>query len=286
MSDISIFARLPFLNVNPGQPYKFGTPIRRGHLMRVSSLIRGMQISDELGCKLNPTEGYENDVCIYIKPHVQPGRDFKFEGKPYMDIIDGWALGPLMVRHPEVPVIVISQFDKEVLSRILPNKIILIPQHHVNFEREVRNKNAVVNVGVVGTAGAFPFIPGALKDGLEKRGMKLLEFSKFDTRRGIQDFYKELYVQLVWRPYKKNLANPLKLVNGASFGVPTIALEEESFKELNGYYLPVHTLDEFFEKLDLLRKDPYLYEDYSNRCLAKSEEYHISNIAKLYRQLG
>ncbi len=282
---ISIFAKPPFLNTNPGQPYKFGTPIRHGHLMRVSSLIRGIQMSEQLGCKLNPTEGYKNDVCIYVKPHIPPGYDFKFEGKPYMDIIDGWGLGPLMVKHPEVPVIVISQFDYEVLSKILPNKIILIPQHHVNFEREVRNKDAVVNVGVVGTKGAFPFLPKELEDGLAERGMKLVEFSKFDTRRGIQDFYKDLFVQIVWRPYRKRLANPLKLVNGASFGVPTIALEEESFKELNGYYLPAHNLAEFFMQLDHLRKDPHLYEDYSSRCIAKAEEYHIENIAKLYRKL-
>lgn len=282
---ISIFAKPPFLNVNPSQPYKFGTPIRRGHLMRVSSLIRGIQVSERGGFKLNPEKDYQNDVCIYVKPHVPRGYDFKFEGKPYMDIIDGWGLGPLMVKHPEVPVIVISQFDYEVLSRILPNKLILIPQHHVNFERVIRKPDATKKIGVVGTALAFPFLPNELKDGLKERGMELVELSKFDTRKGIQDFYQDLYAQIVWRPYRKNLANPLKLVNGASFGVPTIALEEESFKELNGYYLPVHNLKEFFEQLDKLRKDPIFYEDLSHKLIAKSEEYHIDNICKLYKQL-
>jgi len=283
--NISIFAKPPFLNVNPGQPYKFGTPIRRGHLMRVSSIIRGIQISEQLKCKLNPTEGYENDACIYVKPHVPLGYDFKFEGRPYMDIIDGWALGPLMVKHPEVPVIVISLHDKELLEKILPNKIILIPQHHVNFERVVRYKDSMVNVGVIGTAGAFPFLPGELNSRLAERGMNLIEFSKFDTRKGIQDFYQSLFVQIVWRPYKKNLANPLKLVNGASFGVPTIALKENSFKELDGYYFPVHTLDEFFDALDKLRADHLFYEDFSKKLVAKSEEYHIENIANLYQAL-
>ena len=282
---ISIFARLPFLNVNRGQPYKFGTPIKRGHLMRVSSLIRAMQISEYLGCKLNPTKGYENDTCIYVKPHVPNGHDFKFEGKPYMDIIDGWGLGPLMAKHPKVPVIAVSQFDYETLSRILPNKIILIPQHHANFERIHRDPAAVKNVGVIGTAGAFPFLPEGLKEGLAERGMNLIEFSKFDSRKSVQDFYKDLYVQIVWRPYRMRLANPLKLVNGASFGVPTIAFEEESFKEMKGYYFPVRTLDEFFAQLDILKSDPHLYDDYSNRCIQKAEEYHIENIAKLYRNL-
>ena len=80
--DISFFAKPPFLNVSPNVPYVFdGKPIKRGHLLRVSSLIRGNQMAEYLGGKLNPTEGYENDVCIYVKPHVPRGMDFKFEGR-------------------------------------------------------------------------------------------------------------------------------------------------------------------------------------------------------------
>ena len=45
--NISIFAKEAFLNINPSQPFRIRTkPIRGGHLQRVSSMIRGDQITD------------------------------------------------------------------------------------------------------------------------------------------------------------------------------------------------------------------------------------------------
>ena len=32
-----------------------------------SGIIRGEQVAHKLGAKLNPTSGYEDDVCIYVK---------------------------------------------------------------------------------------------------------------------------------------------------------------------------------------------------------------------------
>jgi glycosyltransferase involved in cell wall biosynthesis len=283
--NLTIFAKPPFLNVNPGQPYKFGTPIKRGHLMRVSSIIRGIEMSEYLNCKLNPTSGYEDDVCIYVKPNVPKGLDFTFEGKPYLDIIDGWGLTPVMMKHPDVPIITISRWDSENLARVLKNEIIFIPQRHFNYSRVRRYPDSTINVGVVGTRQALPFLPGALEDGLAERGMKLVEMHNFEDREKIVEFHQTLYIQIVWRPYRRKMGNPLKLVNAASVGVPTIALEEPCLQEMEGYYLPVHTLEEFFAQLDKLRADPGLYNDLSDRCFAKAEEYHIENIAKLYRNL-
>ena len=92
-------------------------------------------------------------------------------------------------------------------------------------------------------------------------------------------------VQLVWRPYHKTLSNPLKLVNASSFGIPTIALDEDAFKEMEGCYLPTDTLYGFLGHLDALRTQPGLYDEYSKRCIAKSEDYHIDTISKLYKNL-
>lgn len=284
---ISIFAKPPFVNTNPAQPYVFdGKPLRHGHLMRVSSIIRGMQMSDALKCKLNPLKDYQDDVCIYVKPHVKTNENFKFEGKsPYLDIVDGWDLIHLMRKNPKVPVIAMSKWDCENLAKEMDNEIIFIPQHHVNFERVLRRPEATTKVGIVGTAESFPFVPGALKKGLKDRGMELVELARFDTRKGIQDFYQDLYVQLVWRPYKRKMGNPLKLVNGASFGVPTIALHEDTFKEMDGYYLPAKTLEDFFTQLDKLKADNVYYEGFSKRILQKSEEYHMDNIVEMYKLL-
>jgi len=290
MINLSFFAKLPFLNVSPGHEFKYqGTPPKRGHLLRVSSMIRGEQIATYLGAKLNPTDGYENDVCIYVKPRVLPPNDFKFEGKPYLDICDSVDLYPLAARHPEVTVISASDWNYDLLKRVLPNKVVNIPEQHCNNERVVRTRSEVTTVGVIGTKNAFEFLPEGLREKLAERGMELLEFSKFFCREDVVDFYKKIDVQIIWRPYvkyhKDRLYNPLKIVNASSFGIPTIALAEKSFEEMGGCYIPVQTLDEFLGALDQLRSVPSIYESYASACIAKSENYHISHIAEKYKQL-
>ena len=286
---ISIFAKPTFININPHEPFKDRTkpiPKGRGHLMRVSSMIRGDQIADHIGANFNPTEGYENDTCIYVKPMVRKGDDFNFEGrKNYIDIVDGHNLGELAKIHPEVGVIVCSEVDKRTMAKCINNEIILIPQHHCNYNRLHRTRTGITTVGVIGTAEAFPMLPKDLKDELAKRNIELLEFSRFFTRQDIIDFYTKIDVQIIWRPYHKTLSNPLKMVNASSFGIPTIALDEEAFKEFDGLYLPVHNLHGFLGALDDLRTIKGMYDDYSNRLIIKSEDYHIDRIGQLYKKL-
>ena len=264
-----------------------------GYMRRVSSIIRGVQVAEQIGAKLNPKEGYENDVCIHVKPHVPKGHDFDFKGKsPYLDIIDGHNLGQLLLKRPEIPGIVCSQVDYEIMSNIvnekgekIKNKIILIPQHHCNFERARRNREKMLVVGVIGSPKAFNFLPKDLEKELIKRNMELVEFSGFRTRQEIIDFYMKIDVQIVWRPYKKILSNPLKLVNAASFGVPTIALDEPAFMELDGCYVPVNNFDTFLRRLDILRENSDAYRVLASKCLEKSEDYHIEKVGEMYKKL-
>jgi len=285
---ISIFAKRAFYNINPSEEYDKRTkPLNgRGHLMRVSSIIRADQIAKRLKIQLNPTCCYKHDVCIYVKPMVRRGEGLKFEGKrSYLDIIDGWGLIPLLEKHPDVGVIVCSRQDEVTLTRFLPNKIVFIPQHHCNFDREKRTRKGIKTVGVIGTAGAFAFLPKDLKMKLAERGIDLLAYSRFLSQKDIIDFYKQIDVQIVWRPYRMRLSNPLKLVNAASFGIPTIALAEDVFKELEGCYIGVKDLDGFLRELDRLIEKPEIYSEISENCLKKAEEYHIDNVAKLYLTL-
>ena len=286
---ISIFAKPAFLNVNPHSPFEYrGEKPKRGYLMRVSSMIRGDQIADAIGARLNPESGYENDICVYVKPHVRKGQDFVFEGrKAYLDIVDGHNLGELARKHPEVTVIVCSQADMEIMSGAIPNKVIFVPQHHCNFERLTRTRKEITRVGVIGTRDAFPMLPKELKAELAKGGMELVEFSSFFTRQDVIDFYMGIDVQIVWRPYKKLLSNPLKIVNAASFGIPTIALDELAFKkELEGHYIPVTNLGGLLNMLVKLKGLPDMYMFYSEKCIHIAEKrYHIDKVAKMYKEL-
>ena len=81
------------------------------------------------------------------------------------------------------------------------------------------------------------------------------------------------------------LSNPLKIVNAASFGIPTLALDEPAFHEMASCYVPIYNTKQFFMRLDRIRTNAAMYEEYSKKCLELSEKYHISNIAKLYQGL-
>lgn len=283
---ISIFAKRAFYNVNPSEEYDKRTKPPRGHLQRVSSIIRADQIAEAVGAKLNPVSGYENDVCIYVKPRVAKDGDFKFEGrKKYLDIIDGHNLGQLALKNPDLKVIVCSQADWDTMRGVIPNQLVLIPQHHCNFKREHRNAKEIKRVGVIGELPAFEYLPVFLKEQLKRRDIELVKFSKFFSREDIVKFYMSIDLQLVWRPYKKLLSNPLKIVNAASFGVPTIALEEPAFGEVEGCYIPVKSLEEILASVDNFIKNHNLYNEMSLRSIDKSEKYHITNIAKLYKEL-
>jgi hypothetical protein len=245
--------------------------------MSLSSLIRGHQIAERLGAKLNPTEGYENDVCIYVKPGER-----KFEGIPYIDIVDEEGA---LIRHPEIPVIACSEFSGKVLSKYPHKKIVVIPQQHCNFERLKRTRNDITCVGMIGQSGAWLHVPDYIGERLKERGIELIQYSNFLTRQDIIDYHLKIDVQLMWRPFNLKMGNPLKLVNAMSFGIPTIALPDDGIGELDGYYLPAHTPEEVITQLDRLIKEPSLYEEYSLKGIAKAEEYHIDNICKLYKEL-
>lgn len=278
--NISIFAQPPYV-------------LR--HLQRVSTIIRGEQMAAFMqNARLNPPSGYENDICIYVKPHVKTDQDFKFEGHPYLDILDGFDLIHLLRKYEDVPVIVFSDLDAITMAQYVKNRVVVIPHHHVNFERDVRNRTGITRIGIIGSKDAFTHIPETIKKGLAERKIELAEHDIFYPRTSVTHFYKKIDAQIVWRPYMKKayasnpyktLANPFKIVNTSSFGIPTIALDEPPFKEMEGCYLPVTNEEEFFKALDNLREDEGLYKSIADTCLKKAERYHIENIAKLYQEL-
>ena len=186
---ISIFAKPPFF---------------MRHLQRVSSTIRGEQIAAYMGnARLNPPSGYEDDICIYVKPHIKPHEDYKFEKRSYLDIQDGFTLRHVLRKYPEVACIVFSDLDAETMPKYIENKIVLIPHHHMNFERHKRERDTIVTVGITGSAGAFQFIPQVIRDGLADRKVKLVEWSQFYPRRYVAKFHQGIDIHLQWRPWKK-----------------------------------------------------------------------------------
>ena len=262
-------------------------PYEMKHLQRVSSIIRGEQIAAYMGnARLNPPSGYENDTCIYVKPHIKPGNDFDFPKKSWIDIQDGFDLRYTLEKYPDVGAIVFSDLDAETLPKYVKNKIAVIPHHHCNFEREKRERQGITRVGISGSDQAFPHVPEIIRQGLKDRNIELIEYSQFYPRTSVARFHKSIDIHMQWRPWLNRLLScPLKITNAASFGVPTIALDEPSYKEVVGCYIPVNTPEEWLFELDALIESPKTYDALSEICLETAEKYHIDNISKLYEEL-
>jgi hypothetical protein len=276
MSTISIFAKLPFRNQ------------KDGHLMRISTIIRGFQVAEAIGANLNPEKGYENDTCIYVKPHIKPGADFTFHGKPFLDIIDGNLLH-VAAKHPNVTIIACSNATFEYVTGDINNKVVLIPQHHCNFERAKRTRREVTTVGVIGSPTAFDTLPPGFTEKLAEMGLDLITFSTIFKREDVIDYFNKIDIQLIWNPAVANikrLANPLKIVNASSFGIPTVAHEDYVWEEMRGCYIPAVSVDDMLKQIKLLSTTPDLYAEYADRCIATSEKYHIDHISKLYLNLA
>src|SRR5476651_2680763 len=137
---ISIFVRPSYL----GNRYPEQT--KELTLQRVSSRIRGEDLVEHLGAKLNPIDGYEEDLCIYVKPksldNVRDG--------DYLDYLDGKNMWLLLKDLPKIKVIAASQTSFEFLKKNLPNEIFLIPQHHLNWERNKRTRKKINMIGYIG----------------------------------------------------------------------------------------------------------------------------------------
>jgi len=250
-----------------------------------SGEIRGRQIATYLKAKLSPKQGYENDVCIYVKCVPPPN----YPKKTYIDVLED-SMGLRWVKtHPEVGIIASSKSIYNHLSKELPNKIILIPQHHCNFEREIRLRRKVEIVGIIGNDASFQFPLGEFEASLNLIGLKLLTFikKKFKYREEVVDFYKRIDIQVVWRPNSDGvLRNPLKLVNAMSYGIPTVAYPETDFvEELGDYFIPATTIDKLLFGIQWFKDNEEIYNSWSKNIFKKAEEYHIENISKLYLNL-
>lgn len=263
------------------------TRLRGSQLLGCSSLIRGEQIAEYLNAKLNPESGYENDVCVYVKPGFdrKTGKPFDtFAKKTYIDIIDNKAYIRWLRERPELSGIVASEYCYDFLKTEMKERITFIPQQHCNFERFTRNRKEITTVGIIGTPSSFQYPIEDMRKRLKNIGLRLLTNFDYAKREDVVDFYKTTDIQIVWYYVLALLKNPLKIINAASFGIPTVGFPHRSYKEVEGYYIPAKTINGLIAEVEKL-KNPENYERATKNLLPMAEKYHISKIAEKYRQL-
>jgi len=253
---------------------------------RGAGLIRGRQMGEYLGAKLNPTEGYEDDICIYVKskPPDPPPR------RSYIDIVDGPGLVSYLSWNPSVGVITTSLTGKQYLETTLKQKVHFIPENHCNYLRETRTVMEPSVVGTIGNLKGFDIPIDTVHEELKKHGFEFKFCNLYTCREDVVNFYKTIDIQICWRPHVMGLHallhNPLKLANACSFGIPTVAWPEANFvEEFFGLFVPATTPERLWESIEELRHNRVLYQFLSENGIAAAEDYHIEHVSKLYDSL-
>ncbi len=250
--------------------------------------IRGNQIAEKLNAICDPREPVSRDsifVFIKITPNISVPR-------MYVDIVDAYGLLTSVPRFPEAKLIAISSLAKTYIENRVYNEVILIPEHHCNFENFVREYRPVKTVGFVGYVPNFLLDPLVVKDELSKIGLDFIWLTNFVDRLEICDFYKKIDIQLTFRPKSPvspcpaELKNPLKLTNAGSFKIPSVCCAEPSYVDaFKDCFLIADNLNSIVKQCRELKNDNALYQHIAERCHVKAQDYHIDNIYPLYEKL-
>lgn len=271
---ISIFAKLPYLLDDP----KGGV-----YLQRLTGRVRGEEIAQYLRAKFNPTGGYENDVCIYVKYY----RLDQVKDGSYVDVLDDLHVPELLKTRSKIKVIAMSKPHLEYLRNILENEIVYIPHHHINLERIRRKRKKIINCGYVGSNPRYDVeLNKEIARRLKKIGLKFMPYYNYTSRDDIINYYKQIDLQIIGHFDRLDIPyyHQTKIVNAMSFGIPTIASPRLGYIEVKDFFIAVKTMDELAEAVKLM-KDPANYNKWPEKIITESEKYHISEIAKLYQAL-
>lgn len=278
---ISIFGKTPYWEGD----YRFIGHTGEKYMHRLSGRIRGEEIAQYLGGKFNAKVREEDDICIFVKPrnltNVKDG--------DYVDMLDQIGLIPFLKDRPEINIIAMSDAHYNYLKKELPNKIVLIPHHHVNLKREKRSRNKTIVGGMIGSPSRMVYeIVDKIKVGLSKAGIEFTICFNSKTREEMVNYYKSIDFLVNWYLdiYKRDCfyRHPTKIINAASFGIPTLAQPILGYSEVEGFYIPIETVDDIVREAEKLKEEDY-YNRWSEKLLIEAEKYHISKIIKLYKNL-
>lgn len=268
---ISIFAKPAFVRTNAA----IGN-----HIVRVSSRVRGDEIGAYIGAKLN---GERSDVNIFLKPRNLDG----LMAGDYIDMLDDSTLVEKLKERPDLKIITMSQIQYEYVKRELPNEVVLIHHHHINIERARREPNNKLIGGFIGHSGHAQSLYFDIKEHLSLAGIEFVADFNSLTRKDAIKFYKSIDFLVVWNieEYKDYFcSHPTKLINAASFGVPTLSQPIAGYKEFDIFYIPITDMNSLVEEAEKMKDKPY-YKAWSDKVFEEAEKYHISKIAKLYEKL-
>ena len=257
--------------------------------VRLSSRVRGREIAEFLGAEYSENGKGKCDIRIFVKPeslnHIMDG--------DYIDLLDRARLLPELRTRPKIKVVTMSKVHHDYLKKELKNELFYIPHPHINFENKKRVKNKSIVGGMIGKAGPLSYPSfNEIKKRLAEVGIEFKECFTYETRQDLLDFYNEIDFQVIWffnlpgkdKGYDHFYRHPTKIANAAAFGIPTIAQNLLGHKEFEGDFLVAESYDDIVNAAVKLKDDKF-YNELSERLIEKAKKYHISEIAKLYKEL-
>ena len=240
------------------------------HLHRVSTRVRAEEVMEYPGDK--------GGARIWVKPrHLGPVKD-----GDYVDVLDDIAVIPELKKRPKVKVIAMAQFHYDYLKKELPNEITLIYHHHINFERIRRIRNKELLGGMIGTPSKKTY---DLVDEIKNK-LNFETCFNYRTRTDMVDYYKKIDYLVIWYFGARDTyyVHPTKIINAASFGIPSLAIPLKGYSEVEGLYIPIESVDDIEKEVEKLKDEKY-YQEFSDKIYQEAEKYHISNTTKEYERL-
>ena len=257
-----------------------------------SAKIRGYQIAKRLGAKCDEPVTDFDETTIFVKCIA---KGFEVLKNCYFDVIDANSIFDKIGDVEHVKVIAQSEKSKEYINSKIKNEVIVIPEHHCNFENVRRDKERPVrNVGYVGSRLCFHLDFNTVKSYLACEGFDfqylLCDGMNEVTREDVCDFYKNIDIQITFRDGELagnympvEMKNNLKLINAGSFGIPTVGFPEFAYKDFP--YVQVQSLEQLGDACVQLRKNPDEYDKLSFDIWKIAQEQHIDKIIPLYKEL-
>ena len=238
----------------------------------LGSIVRGKQIADYLGWKYRPAE--RDGMCVFLKPKSLD----KVKDGDWVDVSDGEYVMDLLKTRPGINVIAHSLYSYNFLKE-LPNKLVWISQQHLNWDRTTKEVEEIKVCGYIGgpseqTRKQYDKIGKSLIDA----GFEFLPCFDFTTRESCVEFYKKIDCLVIGESLQNPYKTPTKIINAASFGIPSVAFPLKSYEEWIDY-TPCLSDDKIVETVNSLQFHP-------NELIEKAEFYHISNVAKRYEVIN